>query len=78
MKFEVTFSLVVNVSVLKKNQKKEKKEKTGFLVSEYDCYCTTTGFASGTRFLLFYFWLTIQSNLNVYFVIFQSLTFASC
>lgn len=52
MKLEVTFSLVVNVLVLKK---KEKKEKTGFLVSEYDCYCTTTGFASGTRFLLFIF-----------------------
>ena len=56
MKFEVTFSVVVNVLVLKKkNKKKEKKEKTGFLVSEYDCYCTTTGFASGTRFLLFIF-----------------------
>lgn len=53
MKLEVTFSLVVNVLVLKK--KKEKKEKTGFFVSEYDCYCTTTGFASGTRFLLFIF-----------------------
>lgn len=55
MKLEVTFSLVVNVLVLKKKKKKEKKEKTGFLVSEYDCYCTTTGFASGTRFLLFIF-----------------------
>ena len=56
MKLEVTFSLVVNVLVLKtKRKKKEKKEKTGFLVSEYDCYCTTTGFASGTRFLLFIF-----------------------
>ena len=56
MKLEVTFSLVVNVLVLKKKRKKkEKKEKTGFLVSEYDCYCTTTGFACGTRFLLFIF-----------------------
>ena len=57
MKLEVTFSLVVNVLVLKKKRKKkkEKKEKTGFLVSEYDCYCTTTGFASGTRFPLFIF-----------------------
>ena len=56
MKLEVTFSLVVNVLVLKKKRKKkEKKEKTAFLVSEYDCYCTTTGFASGTRFLLFIF-----------------------
>lgn len=56
MKLEVTFSLVVNVLVLKKKRKKkEKREKTGFLVSEYDCYCTTTGFASGTRFLLFIF-----------------------
>ena len=56
MKLEVTFSLVVNVLVLKKKRKKkEKKEKTGFHVSEFDCYCTTTGFASGTRFLLFIF-----------------------
>lgn len=47
MKLEVTFSLVVNVLVLKT------KKKTDFLVSEYNCYCTTTGFTSGTRFLLF-------------------------